>query len=74
MEIDGQVIFAFSEENGRYHIVYNQDLDRGPGFHRSVAAAYKLMQEFPELVEEYLQAALKCAEDMSMPFNNILKQ
>lgn len=72
MEIEGNIIFAFTEDNGKYHIIYNQDLDRGPGFHRSVGAAYRMMHDYPELVEEYLQAALKAAEEMSNPFNNIL--
>ena len=72
MEIKGNVIFAFSEENGNYHIIYDEVRDKGPGFSRTVGAAFKLMHEYPELVEEYLQAALKCAEEMSMPFNNIL--
>lgn len=73
-DIKGNIIFAFSEENGKYHIVYDEDRARGPGFNRLVAALFKMMNEYPELVEEVLQAALKASEDLSKPFNNILNE
>lgn len=73
-EIKGNIIFSFSEENGKYHIVYDEELARGDGFNRFVGAVYKMMKEYPELVEEVLQAALKASEELSSPFNNILNE
>ena len=73
-EIKGNVIFAFSEENGKYHIVYDEELANGPGFNRLVAALFKMMEVYPELVEEVLQAALKASENLSKPFNKILNE
>ena len=37
-EIKGNIIFSFSEENGKYHIVYDEELARGDGFNRFVGA------------------------------------
>lgn len=71
-EIHGNIIFAFSEENGKYHIIYDKDYDVGPGYHKTIGAAFWMMKLYPELIEEYIQAALKCAEDLSLPFNDIL--
>lgn len=73
-EVKGNIIFAFSEENGKYHIIYDEELARGPGFNRFVGAVYKMMMQYPELVEEVLQAALKASEELSNPFNDILNE
>ena len=73
-EVKGNIIFAFSEENGKYHIVYDEERAQGHGFNRLVAAIFKMMKEYPELVEEILQAALKASEDLSTPFKNILDE
>ncbi len=73
-EIKGNIIFSFSEENGNYHIIYDEELAQGPGFNRFVGAIYKMMKEYPELIEEVLQAALKASEELSQPFNQILDE
>lgn len=73
-EIQGNIIFSFSEENGNYHIIYDEKLAQGPGFNRLVGAIYKMMKEYPELIEEVLQAALKASEELSQPFNQILDE
>lgn len=73
-DIKGNVIFAFSEENGKYHIVYDEALAQGDGFNRFVGAIYKMMYEYPELIEEVLQAATKAAEGLNEPFKEILHE
>ena len=73
-EVKGNIIFAFSEENGKYHIIYDEELAQGQGFNRFVGAVYKMMKDYPELVEEVLYAALKASEEMSIPFKNILDE
>lgn len=73
-EIEGNLIFAFSEENGNYHIFYDEELAQGPGYNRLVGALFKMMKTYPELVEEVLQAALRASEDLSKPFNEILNE
>ena len=73
-DIPGHIIFSFSEENGNYHIMYDEQRAQGPGFNRFVGAVFKMMKEYPELIEEVLQATLKASEDLSEPFNNILNE
>lgn len=73
-EIKGTIIFAFSQEGDDFHIYYDEYRAQGPGFNRVVGAIFKLMQEYPELIEDVLQAALKASEELSKPFNNILNE
>ena len=73
-DIKGNIIFSFSEENGIYHIIYDEELAKGDGFNRFVGAIYKMMREYPELIEEILQAATKAAEELNEPFNDILNE
>lgn len=73
-EIKGEIIFAFSVEGEDFHIYYDELLAEGPGYNRVVGAIFKLMKEYPELIEQVLQAALKASEDLSIPFNNILNE
>ena len=74
MPIDGTIIFSFSVDGEKYHIYYNEDLAQGPGYNRVVGAIYKLMKENPDLIEEFLQAAVKASEELSLPFDNILHE
>lgn len=73
-EIEGNIIFAFSKDGDAYHVYYDEDLAKGPGFNRVVGAIYRLMQQYPELVEEFLQASIKASENLSNPFNDILNE
>ena len=73
-EIKGTIIFAFSQEGDSFHVYYDEYLAQGPGFNRVAGAIFKLMQEYPELIEEILQAAVRASEDLSKPFNNILNE
>lgn len=70
----GEIIFAFSVEGEEYHIYYDELLAEGQECNRVVGAIYKLMQEYPELIEQVLQAALKASEELSIPFKNILNE
>jgi len=74
MQINGTIIFAFSVDEEKYRVYYDEELAKGPGYNRVVGAIYKLMQENPELIEQFMQAAIKASEELSQPFNNILNE
>ena len=74
MPIKGTIIFAFSVDGEMYHVYYDEDLAQGPGYNRVVGAIYKLMRENPDLIEEFLQAAVKASEELTQPFDNILNE
>ena len=73
-ELKGELIFAFSKEGEDYHVYYDEYLAQGPGFNRVVGAIFKLMEQYPELIEQVLQAAIKASENLSSPFDNILHE
>ena len=74
MRINGKLIFAFSVDGDTYHVFYDEDLAQGPGYNRVVGAIYKLMKENPDLIEDFLQAAVQASEELSLPFENILHE
>ena len=70
----GDIIFIFSKEGDVYHIIYDKQKDQDEGCSRFVGAIYKMMKEYPELVEEILQAVLSASEELSKPFKDILNE
>lgn len=74
MPIDGTIIFAFSVDGDKYRVYYNEELAKGPGYNRVVVAIYKLMKENPDLIEDFIQAAVQASEELSLPFENILHE
>lgn len=74
LEIEGEIIFAFSKDGESFHVYYDEALADGPGYNRLVGAIFRLMREYPELIEQVLQAALAASEDLSSPFNDILNE
>lgn len=75
MRIDGTIIFAFSMEEGeKYHVYYDGALAEASGYNRVVGAVYRLMKENPYLIEQFIQAGTKAAEELCEPFNKILNE
>lgn len=73
-ELKGEIIFAFTHDEGGYHVYYDEVLASGPGYNRVAGAIYKLMQEYPELIDQVLQMSIKASEELSQPFNDILNE
>lgn len=78
--IKGTLLFALSftdPKSGprKYSIVYNENLDKEKdGTSQLVGAMYKMMSDYPELVEQMAHAVTLALSEMSEPFNEILKQ
>ena len=77
--LPGKLVFAFSfvEEKGGsrfYHVIYNDVLDEYKNSYQIVGAMYKLMKDYPFLIEPMLQVSQQAAEELSEPFEEILKQ
>ena len=75
--LPGHIVFAFSfvdDAKGRfYHIAYDEEGDIYKGNSQLAGCIYKMMHDYPFLVEPILFAAQKAAEELSEPFNKILK-
>lgn len=77
--LPGNLVFAFSyvdQPDGQryYHVIYNEALDEHKKSYQLVGAMYKLMKDYPFLVEPMLLVAQQAAEELSEPFTEILKQ
>ena len=77
--IPGKIVFAFSFVEGKsgdrfYHVYYNEELDEHKGTYQICGAMYKMMKENPFLIEPMLHVTQLAAEELSEPFEEILKQ
>lgn len=78
IEIPGHVLFAFSFEESRkgerhYHVLFDEDGDQYNGGSQFAGAVYKILHEYPHLIEEVLTVADLAAQELCMPvLNDIL--
>ena len=67
-------IFSVAESNGKYKVIYDQELDSTELVHKLPGALFLIMKQFPELIEEIIFACTQAAEDIAQPFNDILNE
>lgn len=77
--LPGQLIFAFSYEDCKdgsrfYHILYNEQLDEHNNAYQVIGGIYRLIKDYPQLIEPLLHVTHQAAEELSQPFDEILKQ
>ena len=75
VEIPGHVLFAFSvekKESGRhYHIVYDEEGDLYKDHSQLAGGIYKLLQDYPYLLEDLIFVLNVVTQEMSEQIQNL---
>lgn len=69
-----KIIFSVEENDGKYRIIYDEELDSKEIAHKLPGALYLVMTKYPELIEEVILAATQAAEELSKPFDQLLHE
>ena len=69
-----KTIFYVAERDGKYKMIYDQELDSTEIVHKLPGALFVIMKQFPELIEEIIYACTQAAEDIAQPFKDILNE